>query len=206
MKVRQTKNFTYRNRCKTNRKEINMSESKTAVIELELSEYYLDYLQGLVDDRDASPSPFNFEISYHAPHWRREPFNILFQLIDAALAQGHLNKWTSTPISRLWRNFEDMRTLSNIRNKSIVKKLEEVSSGKITETELYDFAHNLPCPLTVMSDKLKSEHGLDIHFEVIDENPFVKFTRDDDIVDMSQFTDTEIEAMLQVSNDLVKGE
>ena len=174
-------------------------------ITLELCPEEIEHIQDLSDSRSHSSDPDYFESEYTVPDWEREPYEFLFMIVDAALAQGHINPYTVPPVTQLWRTLEKIKVFSNNRNREIVKQFNAYNRGDITESELYAFKDQYPCPFHLLSKRLEA-HELVIRFEVKEGHPFLDFYRDGEKVCdmMTDFTDREIACILQESRNLIE--
>ena len=95
-------------------------------------------------------------------------------IVDAALAQGHINPCTIPPVTLLWRALEKIRGFANIRDRKIVKQLSAHTRGEITESEWDAFVGQHSHPFHLLSKRLET-HQLMIHFEITEGTRILHF-------------------------------
>lgn len=172
-------------------------------VTVKLDDSDMEYLQRIADDRAKTKDPDYYERYFHEDYRSERACCLMFQLIDAAIEQGHIKPSELSVVERLWRNLEELIPIENKRNRKIAAKFREFEWRQIKDEELFAFTAKHPSVFKMLSEMLEQKGVQDIFFEPSEGHPFIKFFRADREIYMMSFSDEELETLLSVTTELI---
>ena len=184
-----------------------MSDQDTFPVTLNLSKNDLGVLQSVSSNKQNQrvDSCINGKEIFLYPlggHYFLKLQNIVLAIVDAAIAQGHIQENDQSLPYRFWENLKLLQKASDARARNITAKFRDCEIGNISKDDLFEYADNHPCPLLLYSQKLK-EKGYDIWFKIVEHSNEPEILLDGEPIGYNWWDSVDCEVLVEVSDEIL---